>query len=455
MAFNTDTNARHVIGLTYHSLPTFNEGIVVWPEAVCFECQWDRIRGRNLLTGEEFEVSTPGGRTTTRFLVSERWPTWGVGDHSDELRYFIYDIWAGGESTLLESPTGSGIAEISGNLAVWVEDIEREQSSSRLIISDLVTGEIVRTFDQHRGRLGPVDIEGSTLVYVGAGLDWFAGDPATIFIVDLDSGSTRTLTSGINTHEGGIPITTDERFIIFQAYPSGYDLQRDTWFHVPVGGHDVSLDDGMLAWMISRGEPSDLSELHLAPAEEFTSGQRSRYFPETGQWLALGFLGYWDANGGLPVFGFPIEPSHRRDQLLERQRLEWHPEHAGTIYEIELGRLGDELLLSQGREWQSFPQADPNTSHYFSETGHAIDERFWDYWSSHGLEFGDPGVSFRESLALFGYPLSEPMVETNEDGDTVLTQYFERAVFEWHPDNPEPYTVLLRRLGAELMATSE
>jgi hypothetical protein len=35
------------------------------------------------------------------------------------------------------------------------------------------------------------------------------------------------------------------------------------------------------------------------------------------------------------------------------------------------------------------------------------------------------------------------------DGDTVLTQYFERAVFEHHPDNQAPYQVLLRRLGVE------
>jgi hypothetical protein len=33
-----------------------------------------------------------------------------------------------------------------------------------------------------------------------------------------------------------------------------------------------------------------------------------------------------------------------------------------------------------------------------------------------------------------------------------LTQYFERAVFEWHPDNPEPWKLLLRRLGAEALA---
>ena len=62
---------------------------------------------------------------------------------------------------------------------------------------------------------------------------------------------------------------------------------------------------------------------------------------------------------------------------------------------------------------------------------------------------GDGGLSHRESLALFGFPLSEPFV----DPDTgLLTQYFERAVFELHPENPEPYRVLLRRLGAEELA---
>jgi hypothetical protein len=35
-------------------------------------------------------------------------------------------------------------------------------------------------------------------------------------------------------------------------------------------------------------------------------------------------------------------------------------------------------------------------------------------------------------------------------GTTVLAQWFERARFEWHPDNPAAYRVLLGRLGAEV-----
>jgi hypothetical protein len=118
---------------------------------------------------------------------------------------------------------------------------------------------------------------------------------------------------------------------------------------------------------------------------------------------------------------------------------------------VLLGRLGVEILEVQGRDWQTFPKADPSAMHYFEETGHAIAPEFWDYWSSLGLDYGDPGVSFRESLLLFGYPISEAGVETNEDGDTVLTQWFERAVFEWHPGNEAEFQVLLRRLGAEFL----
>ncbi len=120
---------------------------------------------------------------------------------------------------------------------------------------------------------------------------------------------------------------------------------------------------------------------------------------------------------------------------------------------MQLGRLGAWLLERQGRRWEDQPKASPSDPHYFAETGQAITHApFWQYWRSHGLEFGDPGVSFREALALWGYPLTPAQIERNPDGDLVLTQWFERARFEWHPDNPDPHRVLLGRLGAELLA---
>ena len=86
---------------------------------------------------------------------------------------------------------------------------------------------------------------------------------------------------------------------------------------------------------------------------------------------------------------------------------------------------------------------------YFTDTGHTLAGDFQRYYESRGLELGEPGISGRESLALFGYPLSEPFTEMNPDtGELLLVQYFERARMEYHPANPEPYRVLLGRLGA-------
>ena len=178
------------------------------------------------------------------------------------------------------------------------------------------------------------------------------------------------------------------------------------------------------------------------------------------------FRQYWEQNGGLAVFGYPISAAQNernRDtgqtyltQWFERNRFELHPENRPP-YDVLLGRLGDDRLRQQGRDWQSFPKAAPTTDHYFAEAGHAIENvSFWGYWSTHGLEFdGRVGTSAAESLALFGLPISEPAMETNTSGDRVLTQWFERARFEWHPNNPPAFRVLLGLLGNEVRAGSQ
>jgi hypothetical protein len=188
-----------------------------------------------------------------------------------------------------------------------------------------------------------------------------------------------------------------------------------------------------------------------------------RLFPETGYQVCGRILQYWNENGGLPVFGFPIaaqtsqqiEGATLQLQWFERNRLELHPEN-GRPYDVLLGRLGADSLSAQKRDWQTFGKVGPDQPHYFAETGHAIGPQFWGYWSSHGLEFdGRPGASFNESLALFGLPLSEPVLEKNPtDGKEYLTQHFERARFEYHPENAgTQYEVLLGLLGRELTGT--
>lgn len=89
-------------------------------------------------------------------------------------------------------------------------------------------------------------------------------------------------------------------------------------------------------------------------------------------------------------------------------------------------------------------------SRCFVETGQCVRGRFLEYWQSHGLDLGAAGVSSRESLALFGYPISDEFAQTLEDGNTYIVQYFERARLEAHPENAAPYDVLLGQFGRRL-----
>ena len=88
-------------------------------------------------------------------------------------------------------------------------------------------------------------------------------------------------------------------------------------------------------------------------------------------------------------------------------------------------------------------------------TGHNVCTGFRTYWHAHGLDFDEPGFSFRESLALFGYPLSEEFQERLEDGTTYTVQYFERVRMEYHPENQPPYDILLGRLTADLVPAGQ
>lgn len=183
-----------------------------------------------------------------------------------------------------------------------------------------------------------------------------------------------------------------------------------------------------------------------------------RTFPETGQTVGGRLLEYWNGNGGLPVFGLPLEAQAERQtpdgkfqtQLFERNRLELHPEN-GRPYDVLLGRLGADVLARQGRPWQTLPRetARPGCM-FFAQTGHNVCEPFLSYWRTHGLDLGQPGITEAESLALWGLPLTGVADERNSSGDTVPAQWFERARFEYHAKNRPPYQVLLGRLGAEL-----
>ena len=193
-----------------------------------------------------------------------------------------------------------------------------------------------------------------------------------------------------------------------------------------------------------------------APAAEAQTSQRC--FGETGHCIAGRIRQYWEQNGGLPVFGFPIAPQQEEQiegravqvQWFERNRLELHPENARP-YDVLLGRLGADRLQQQSRDWFTFPKGAEQTScRFFAETGHSICGDILSAWRASGLEFdGRRGTSEAESLALFGLPLSEAQQEETPSGKFTV-QWFERARFEQHPENPAPHNVLLGLLGNEV-----
>jgi hypothetical protein len=150
------------------------------------------------------------------------------------------------------------------------------------------------------------------------------------------------------------------------------------------------------------------------------------------------FVRLWQARGGLAIFGLPLTeaivlPSGVVVQYFERARLEYHPELAGTQYEILLGRLAVELGYATPPV--AAPTATVDLRWYFPATGHLLARDFRSYWQARG------------GLLLFGYPIGEAVMEEGR-----LVQYFERARLELHPDLAgTPYAVQLGHLGVRVL----
>jgi uncharacterized protein (DUF885 family) len=184
----------------------------------------------------------------------------------------------------------------------------------------------------------------------------------------------------------------------------------------------------------------------MLPAGPVRMQSDSRLFPETGKTVRGLFLAYWNEHGSLAQQGFPIseEMQERSDtdgktytvQYFERAVFEAHPENAAP-YNVLLSLLGNFRYKEQ------YPNGAPNqkastqsNARLFPETGKHLGGTFLTYWNEHG------------GLAQQGFPVSEEFQEKSPlDGKTYTVQYFERAVFEAHPENQPPYNVLLSQLG--------
>ncbi|MEO5953717.1 MAG: hypothetical protein ABIQ44_14740 [Chloroflexia bacterium] len=170
-------------------------------------------------------------------------------------------------------------------------------------------------------------------------------------------------------------------------------------------------------------------------------------FKETGKTVCGKFLTYWNGHGGLRQQGYPISGEFQEVsdadgksytvQYFERAVFELHPEKAAP-YDVLLSLLGKTALQ---QKYPSGPPAPPTASNpqagqLFPETGQYVSGEFLDYWKANG------------GLAQQGYPISGRFSEKSDlDGKLYTVQYFERAVFELHPENDSANIVLLTQLG--------
>ncbi len=187
------------------------------------------------------------------------------------------------------------------------------------------------------------------------------------------------------------------------------------------------------------GAPPPPAPLPPAPPPPATD---QRCFPETGQCISGPIRSYWERNGGLPVFGYPITPQRvemvenrtLQVQWFERDRLEIQADGLVTA-----GRLGVERLEQLGTPWvQGTLSGSAPPCIDFPQTGYQVcNPAFAAYWRANG------------GLERFGYPVTGEF-QTELEGRVYTVQYFERRRFELHPE-VGPNVVLLGLLGREVL----
>jgi hypothetical protein len=149
----------------------------------------------------------------------------------------------------------------------------------------------------------------------------------------------------------GYPIT--EEFVTTSSNGKSYVqqyFQRARMEHHPENTPPYDVQLGLMGVSNTTGRSFPFSALTQ-------SNSTALFFPETKHSISL-FRDWWDRNGGLPVFGYPISEEMQEKsatdgktytvQYFERNRLEHHPESKGTDTEVMLGLLGAEWLAQQG-----------------------------------------------------------------------------------------------------------
>ncbi|HUS17870.1 MAG TPA: hypothetical protein VM536_22975, partial [Chloroflexia bacterium] len=254
-------------------------------------------------------------------------------------------------------------------------------------------------------------------------------DPGTrrIFVVNKDSPTLTAIDADTNTIAG---------YFTVGAEPHGISLGPDGLVYAVAkrGKRLVAFDPRALQVRREIEDPGLVGPHSVIftnvplPAPAAVPGAGSRTVPETGQTVAGGFLTAWDGYGGMAGLGRPLapaigEPSELDGQIytvqyFERGVLEYHPEHGGGPFAVQLAQLGTMRYRARyGPDGAPGQQARAEQARRFPATGKTVGGAFRQYWEQHG------------GLMRFGYPISEEFIEAGaRDGGSAAVQYFERAV---------------------------
>ncbi len=141
----------------------------------------------------------------------------------------------------------------------------------------------------------------------------------------------------------GYPVT--EEFVENGLTVQYFERARFEW-HPGVWPERYDVLLGLLGrdMTAGRGDEPPFQRANPGAADSCT------YFEATGHNLCFGFRSYWEAFGGLAIYGYPIsEEFVERNpdtgelytvQYFERARFEWHPGEFPPRFDVLLGRIG-------------------------------------------------------------------------------------------------------------------
>lgn len=419
--FAVDRSAR------MQNRPSISGNVVVWADFRGAKSSTDSEAGDiymyDIAAGKEMLVS--GARSAqVRPATNGRYIVWQdyrnepnpTGDNAD---IYGYDLATRQEFPISTAPGTQQDPAISGNIVVWT-DYRSGENTSDIYGYDLTTKKEFPISTAPGSQITPATY-GNIVVWAD-----YRNEP------DKQNGS--------NSDIYGYDLNSKREFPIF--------VGSGTQWHPSVTGNTVAWENDTRSNDETDIEGATIAGITVTPPAPMLllpPGTSARTFPETGKTVVGLFADYWNKNGGLAQQGFPISElmSEVSDldgkrytvQYFERAVFEYHPENPPP-YNVLLSQLGT------FRYKQKYPNGAPGQQpqvggRLFPETGKSISGRFLEYWQQNG------------GLAQQGYPISDPFVEKSDvDGNDYTVQYFERAVFELHPEKQRPYDVLLSLLGA-------